>query len=87
MATYIITHDLSSPGRNYAEFYDKIKAISDTWAHITESSWIVTDDNLESEKIRDTLMQAIDSSDKLFVGKLAREAVWFGLSGSQTAWL
>ena len=87
MASYIITYDLSKPGRNYTGLYDKFKAISGTWAHIAESSWFVAGDNLESEKIVDTLSPAIDNNDKLFVGKMDGKGAWTGLTDKQTAWL
>ena len=43
MSRYIITYDLSKPGRNYDDLYQRIKSYG-TWAKIAESSWaIVTD--------------------------------------------
>lgn len=87
MSSYIITYDLRQTGRNYAGLYESIKGISGTWAHITESSWLVVADNLSSVAIRDSLGKALDNNYKLFVAKLSGEAAWRGLSKSQTDWI
>ena len=84
MTRYIITYDLSKPGRNYADLYKHIKSYS-TWAKITESTWAVSTDNT-AEQIRDNLKAALDSNDKLLVGPLGQSA-WFGLSSEVTDWL
>ena len=45
MSAYIITYDLSQPGRNYDDLYARIKSYG-AWARITESSWaVVTEQN------------------------------------------
>ena len=85
MATYIITYDLSTPGRNYSALYDLIRAYGG-YAHITESSWAVVT-NSTAEEVRNTLQAAIDSNDKLFVGTLRAPAAWTGLDDERTNWL
>ena len=50
----IITYDLCSPGRNYDDLYEKIKSYG-TWAHICESTWIISTTDSCSD-IRDKLL-------------------------------
>ena len=69
MARYIISYDLSSPGRNYSDLYKRIKSYN--WAKIAESSWAVATDQT-AEQIRDYLAPALDDNDKILVGPLGR---------------
>ncbi len=87
MPSYLITYDLTKPNRNYSALYDAIKGLSGTWAHVTESSWVVVGTNLTSITIRDTLAASIDNNDEIFIAKLSGEAAWRGLSTDQTEWL
>ena len=85
MARYIITYDLSAPGRNYDALYEGIKAYG-TWGRITESSWaIVTSDTAAT--VRDNLSQVVDSNDKLFVGTLSAPWASWGLGKDIGDWL
>ena len=85
MPAYVITYDLSAPGRDYNNLYGLIRSYG-TWAAITESSWIVVTSQ-SSVQIRDYLMPAIDSNDKLFVGGPISQAAWNGLSQEVSDWL
>ena len=84
MSRYIITYDLSKPGRNYDDLCKRIKSYG-TWAKIAESSWaIVTDQTTVA--VRDYLKPALDSNGKLLVGVLGTSA-WTGLSTKVSDWL
>ena len=85
MATYVITYDLSTPGRNYDDLYKRIKAYG-VWAHVVESTWMVVT-TATATSIRDHLKKALDSNDKLFVGVVSAPAAWTGLDDDMTAWL
>ena len=87
MAAYMVTYDLSEPGREYSRLHERIKAISGTWASITESSWIVVSTAKSAAGIRDDLIQAIDSDDSLFVAELTGATAWKGLPAQRTDWL
>lgn len=87
MASFIITYDLKKPKRDYPSLHNGIKELSDTWARISDSTWIVADGDLTTAKIRDRIRSVIDSNDELFVGRLTGEAAWFGLSDKQSRWL
>ena len=85
MAAYVITYDLSLPGRGYNDLYNRIKSY-DTWAAFTESSWAIVT-NQSPVQIRDYLSPAIDNNDKLFVGGPINQAAWIGLSQEISDWL
>ncbi len=87
MAAYMVTYDLSQPRRDYPRLGERIKAISGTWALITESSWIVVSTSKSATVIRDDLIQAIDNDDSLFVAELTGATAWRGLPAQRTDWL
>ena len=74
MASYLITYDLTKPDRNYSGLFSAIKGISGSWAHVSESSWIVVVNNQSSATIRDNLRKVLDSNDKVIVCKLDRRS-------------
>ena len=84
MSRYIVTYDLSQPGRNYGELYNRIKSYP-VWAQITESSWAISSDQTAVE-IRDHLRGALDQNDKILVGLLGSSA-WAGLDEAVSNWL
>ena len=63
MSAYIVTYDLSSPGRDYEELYKRIKECG-PWARITESSWAVSTYQT-AVAVRDHISPALDNNDKL----------------------
>ena len=87
MAAYMVTYDLSQPGRDYSGLCERIKAISGTWALIAESSWIVVSTARSAAAIRDDLIQAVDNDDSLFVAELTGATAWKGLPAERADWL
>ena len=84
MSAIIITYDLSSPGRNYDDLYDRIKSYPG-WAHITQSSWAIAP-RIDPAAVRDHLQPALDNNDKLFVAVLGN-AAWTGLDTDISDWI
>ena len=84
MARYIVTYDLVSPGQNYEELYKRIKSYR-TWARIAESSWAIVSSQTAME-VRNHVRAALDSNDRLLVGRLGTSA-WIGLKPDVTTWL
>lgn len=82
---YIITYDLSTPGRNYELLLKKIKSHAN-WARLGGSSYIILSEHSAVE-IRDFLVTVLDSNDKIFIGKLSNEAAWHGLSDEVSNWI
>ena len=85
MATYIITYDLSAPGRNYNDLYARIKSYG-SFALITESTWAINTWQT-ADSVCTYLRGAMDGNDKLFVGTLSSPAYWYGLDPQITKWL
>jgi hypothetical protein len=84
MKTYIISYDLSNPGKNYEDLLKKIKSYS--WARLGGSAYVVVSANTAVE-IRDNLKTVLDSNDKLFVGTVVPQAAWTGLPEEVSKWL
>ena len=84
MNTYIVIYDLSQPGRNYDDLYNRIK-LCGSWAKITESSWAIRSSQTPVA-IRDYLQGALDQNDKILVGQLGACA-WAGLDTGVPDWL
>ncbi len=78
MKSMIITYDLCGSGKNYDALIEKIKSYG-TWAHITESSWVIKA-SASCSSVRDALAAVMDTDDKLFVAELAGNAAWLGMS-------
>lgn len=74
MTSMIISYDLCAPGANYNSLHEKLKSYS-SWAKITESTWFIKTSN-SCVEVRNELKWVMDSSDRLFVGKLSGEAAW-----------
>lgn len=86
MASYLITYDLSAPGRNYDDLISYIKGLNG-YSHVCESSWVVPEGIHTAASIRDGARPFLDSNDKLFVFKLSGEGAWRGASASTSDWL
>ena len=85
MPCYIVSYDLSRPGRNYDSLISRIKDYG-TCAPITKSTWaIVTEDT--ADDVGEYLAAVIDSNDKLFVVRSGGEGVWWSLPQDITNWL
>ena len=82
---YIVTYDLSAPGRNYEEVHKAIKGHSG-WAMLGGSAYVVLTDKSVVE-VRDAIAAKLDSNDKLFVGVINAPAAWIGLTDEVSDWL
>ena len=60
---FIISYDLSNPGRNYVELLKRIKS-SYAWARLGGSAYIIITDSSAVE-IRDYLQLALDRNDEV----------------------
>lgn len=82
---YIVTYDLSNPGRNYEALLKLIKSYH-AWARLGGSSYLVLTEQ-SSVQIRDYLTPALDSNDSLFVGLMGNVAAWSGLGNEVSNWI
>lgn len=83
--TYIISYDLSNPGRNYEDLLKRIKSYH-SWARLGGSAYVIKTEKTYVE-IRDDLMKSLDENDKLFVGTVNAPAAWIGLAKDVSDWL
>ncbi len=74
MSSKIIEYDLRQPDRDYDALYKAIKDYG-TWAHVTESTWLIKTDET-CVQVGDKLLELMDSNDRLFVGELTGKAAW-----------
>jgi len=82
---YIITYDLSNPGRNYEALLKLIKSYP-AWARLGGSSYLVLTEQ-STVQIRDYLTPALDTNDSLFVGLMSNVAAWRGLGDEVSNWI
>ena len=75
MSSKIIEYDLRQPDRDYDALYKAIKDYG-TWAHVTESTWLIKTDET-CVQVGDKLLELMDSNDRLFVGELTGNAAWY----------
>lgn len=85
MATYLIGYDLNKQ-KDYPKLIDAIKALSGTWWHHLDSTWILVT-NKSAADIRDILRKHIDGDDELLVVKLSGEGAWAGFNEQGSKWL
>lgn len=65
---YLISYDLSNPGKDYSSLY---KALSDIEAtKVLMSQWIANLDNTNAVFIRDKIWQFMDLKDRLLIVSL-----------------
>lgn len=86
MATYLIGYDLNRPHKDYPELIEAIKALSETWWHHLDSTWIIKHAGTSSV-IRNALRPYIDSNDELLVVQLSGEGAWAGFNDKGSKWL
>jgi hypothetical protein len=84
MSTYIVTYDLSAPGRNYESLFGYLKQFA--YAHVVESTWVITTYKTAVE-VRDEILLHIDNNDHVLVIEATRNAAWFGLPAQVSDWL
>lgn len=86
MSILMVSYDLVTPGRDYADLYDALKAYG-TWARPVESVWLIETDDTTGD-VRDELLQHVDANDKLIV-LLVDDSEWatYNLSAKVGKWL
>jgi hypothetical protein len=82
---YIVTYDLSNPGRNYESLLKRIKAYG-AWARLGGSSFLVLTVETATQ-VRDNLTPALDTNDSLYVGLMSNSAAWRGLGDEVSNWI
>lgn len=86
MKSFLIGYDLNKPGQNYDNLFAAIKALTSTWWHCLDSTWIIKS-NSTAALIRDALIPHIDKNDRLLVVQLSGEGAWVGFDDQCSSWL
>lgn len=66
MANYLLTYDLSKPGRNYDDLIKYLEKTYGSDGHILDSVWLIESEE-DAGKIRDAAEKLVDANDKLVV--------------------
>lgn len=74
MSVYLVTYDLNTPGKDYTDLVDAIKAYG-AYCKLQKSAWFI-DSARTAAQVRNNLKQHIDSNDDLFVGDMRKN--WAG---------
>jgi len=82
---YIVTYDLSNPGRNYESLLKIMKAKT-AWARLGGSSYLVLTE-LNATQLRDKLSIVLDNNDSLYVGLMGNSAAWRWLGDNVSNWI
>ncbi len=82
---YIISYDLSNPGRNYEALLQRIQGYG-SWARLGGSAYLIST-NQTTAQVRDNLVQVMDGNDKIYVSSLGNSAAWAGLGEQVSNWI
>jgi hypothetical protein len=85
MATYIVTHDLHTPGKDYKDLIAYLNSFA-THFHAQGSVWFIVSD-LSATNLRDGCTKYMDANDKIIVNKAAAPGAWRGYSSDVDEWL
>lgn len=85
MATFIVSYDLSNPGRNYERVLSAIKD-NPGWARLGGSAYIVITERTAVE-LRNLIQAYLDNNDSLFVAAVGAPGAWIGLTEEVSVWL
>jgi hypothetical protein len=86
---HLITYDLESPNDTSADYERVIGAIKSKygdWCHLEKSVWLVSTTESASE-VRDSIKQALYSTDILFVSRLSGNWASFNLGARRVQWM
>ncbi|MGE2817956.1 hypothetical protein ACQI5H_22845 [Mycobacterium heidelbergense] len=85
MSSYIVTYDLSTPGRDYESLFSYLKSFP-YHAHVLESSWAIITSKTALE-VCNEILPHIDGNDHVLVNEVTLNAAWFGLPDPVSEWL
>lgn len=86
MTTFLVSYDLSKPGRDYSGLFEVLRGFSN-WAKALESVWFV-DSHLTTVGVRDWIWKVMDSNDHLLVTNLKDgDSAWYNLDADVSTWL
>ena len=81
----IINYDLINSGHNYERLLQKIKAYP-RWARLSRSAYLIVTEST-ADQVCDSLANALDKGDKLYVGVSPAPSACIGMPEEVTKWL
>jgi hypothetical protein len=85
MSYYMVSYDLSNPGRNYDDLHKFLRSQAD-WAKPLESLWIV-ESNLTALEFVNAALEHVDRNDHILVTPFSGSAAWYNLDPKVADWL
>lgn len=85
MSTYLVSYDLSKPGRNYEDLHEFLRSQAD-WAKPLESVWIVKS-HLSALEFVNAALEHMDANDHIFVTPFTGAAAWYNITPDVEEWL
>lgn len=82
---YVVIFDLSNKSKNYALLQNIIKEYQ-FYAKLGEFSYLISTIQTPVE-VRTQLKHALESNDKLFIGKIIAPAAWTNMSAGVSEWI
>ncbi|MCV7346995.1 CRISPR-associated endonuclease Cas2 [Mycolicibacterium rhodesiae] len=82
---YVVSYDLSKPGRDYEELHKFLRSHRD-WAKVLESVWIVESDLTQLELVNAALKH-MDANDHIIVTPYTGVAAWYNISPEVQKWI
>ncbi|MGV0070022.1 hypothetical protein ACRU44_20060 [Mycobacterium colombiense] len=85
MARFMVSYDLSKPGRNYEDLFKVLKSFD--YTKPLESVWFLSS-GLSTTAIRDKIKAVLDRNDHLLVTNLTYgDSAWYNLPADFNEWL
>lgn len=76
--TYLVSYDLNSPGKNYDDLYEAIKAASTgVWCKPLSSVYIIKSNLNSAKAVYNRLKPCLDDNDHILVIEVTRESHWY----------
>lgn len=85
VSNFLVSYDLTNPGRDYDSVIAKIKSLG-SYDHSLQSVWLLRSTKSAAE-IRDAVRSAGDSNDKILVVELGEDWATRKVSRSTPEWL
>lgn len=85
MATYIVSYDLQTMGKDYDPLLDYLTTLEDWW-HYLDSTWVVVTSKTATQ-LREELQELVDDKDLVLVVKSSGVGAWAGFPERPATWL
>jgi hypothetical protein len=81
----LVGYDLNSPGQDYENLIERLKAVGSNWWHHLDSTWLIKT-TMSPKELREDLKPYVDADDELLVVDVTG-ASWAARGLSSYDWL